>query len=190
MNKYNDILKKAVEVLRDGGIILYPTDTVWGLGCDAGNNEAVGKIYSIKKSREKRGMLVLLDSASGLPYYVRQVPDIAWQLIDTADSPLTIIYPEVKNISKELVADDGSAGIRIVNDKFCSELIARLRKPLVSTSANITGDPTPGNFSEISEIIKSSADYIIPLRQEEKNIKTASSIIKIWVDGQFKIIRQ
>lgn len=134
-------------------------------------------------------MLVLLDTASKLPYYVKQVPEIAWQLTEVSDSPLTLVYPGARNVAPELIASDGSLGIRIVEDEFCSRLIARLKKPLVSTSSNITGDAAPENFMKISEKIKKSVDYIVPLRQEEKGKKTASPIIKIEIDGQFKIIR-
>ncbi|MDT8402228.1 MAG: L-threonylcarbamoyladenylate synthase [Bacteroidales bacterium] len=185
----NDILREATEVLRGGGVILYPTDTIWGLGCDATNSDAVKKIYGIKRRDDSQSMLVLLDTASRLPYYVRQVPEIAWQLTEVSDSPLTIIYPGARNVAPELIAGDGSLGIRIVEDEFCSSLISRLRKPLVSTSANISGESNPGNFMEISEKIKESVDYIVPLRQEETYNKTASSIIKIEIDGQFKIMR-
>jgi len=185
----NDIIREVTEVLHRGGIILYPTDTIWGLGCDATNSDAVKRIFSIKRRDDSQSMLVLLDTASKLPYFVRQVPEIAWQLTEVSDSPLTIIYPGARNVAPELIAGDGSLGIRIVEDEFCSSLIARLRKPLVSTSANISGEAAPQNFMEISEKIKELVDYIVPLRQEEPDNKTASSIIKIEIDGQFKIIR-
>lgn len=185
----NDIIKEAVNVLREGGVILYPTDTVWGLGCDATNSGAVNRIYAIKRRDDSQTMLVLLDTASKLPYYIREVPGIAWQLTEVSDSPLTLIYPGARNVAPELIAEDGSLGIRIVDDIFCSALIARLKKPLVSTSANISGKEAPGNFYQVSEEIKNLVDYIVPLRQEETDMKTASSIIKIEIDGQFKIIR-
>ncbi len=185
----NDIIKECVEVLRKGGVILYPTDTIWGLGCDATNSNAVKKIYNIKKRDDKQGMLILLDSESKLPYHVKEVPGIAWQLIEVSDQPLTLIYPGARNIAPELIADDGSLGIRIMEDEFCALLIARLRKPLVSTSANITGETAPVNYMEINNKIKEAVDYIVPLRQDEADMKTASSIIKIEIDGQFKIIR-
>lgn len=185
----NEIIKEAVEVLHQGGVILYPTDTIWGLGCDATNSDAVKRIYSIKKRDDSQSMLVLLDIESRLQYYVKEVPEIAWQLIEVSDRPLTIIYPGARNIAPELVAGDGSIGIRIVNDEFCSSLIARFRKPLVSTSANISGEAAPGNYNAISDTVKALVDYIVPLRMEEKDKKTASSIIKIDTDGRFKIIR-
>jgi len=185
----NDIIKESIHVLRNGGVILYPTDTIWGLGCDATNSDAVRKIYKIKNRDDRQSMLILLDTESKLPYHVKEVPDIARQLIEVSDGPLTLIYPGARNIAKELIADDGSLGIRIVEDEFCTSLIARLRKPIVSTSANITGEEAPRNYFEISEKIKEAVDYIVPLRQDETDMKTASSIIKIEIDGQFKIIR-
>jgi len=189
MSLNSEIIRETVRVLRNGGIILYPTDTIWGLGCDATNSEAVKRIYRIKKRDDSHSMLVLLDTQSRLSYYVKEIPDIAWQLLDVADSPLTLIYPGARNIAPELIAEDGSLGIRITDDHFCSEMIARLKKPLVSTSANISGEPAPLSYLDISEQVKESADYIVPLRQDEINEKTASSIIKIEIDGQFKIIR-
>lgn len=189
MTAFNNIIKEAVNILREGGVILYPTDTIWGLGCDATNSDAVRRIYSIKQRADRHGMLILIDTASKLPYYVEQVPEIAWQLAEVSVSPLTIVYPGARNVAPELIATDGSLGIRIVDDEFCSTLIARLKNPLVSTSANITGDKAPQNFMGISEKIKEAVDYIVPIRQEETEKKTASSIIKIEIDGQFKIIR-
>lgn len=189
MNTFNNIIRETIDVLCNGGVILYPTDTLWGLGCDATNSEAVKRIYRIKQRTDKHSMLILLDTESKLTYYVKQVPEIAWQLTEVSDSPLTIVYPDARNVTPELIANDGSLGIRIVNDKFCSALIAKFKKPLVSTSANITGESSPSNFMEISKKIKESVDYIVPLHQEETEKKTASSIIKIEIDGQFKIIR-
>lgn len=189
MSEYNDIIKETAEILHKGGVILYPTDTIWGLGCDATNSMAVNRIYEIKRRTDKKSMLVLLDTESRLPYYVSQVPEIAYHLNEASDKPLTLIYPGARNLADELIADDGSAGIRIVDDEFCSALIARLKKPLVSTSANISGEKPPGNYKEISEEIKDSVDYIVPLRQHETGKRTASSIIKIGTGGQFKIIR-
>src|SRR5512133_346010 len=131
-----DDLVKAVETLQKGGIILYPTDTIWGLGCDATNRDAVARIYSIKQRRDEKSMLVLLDDAEKLYDYVKQVPDIAWNLIEVADKPLTLIYPGAQNLAENLIAEDGSIGIRIVKDEFCRKLISWFRKPIVSTSAN------------------------------------------------------
>ncbi|MDZ7738155.1 MAG: L-threonylcarbamoyladenylate synthase [Bacteroidales bacterium] len=189
MKAYSNIIREALDILRNGGVILYPTDTVWGLGCDATNTDAVRKIYRIKQRADEKSMLILLDTESRLLYYVKQVPEIAYQLTEVSDRPITIIYPGARNISPELTAADGSAGIRITDDEFCSDLIARLGKPLVSSSANISGEQPPGFFDEISDIIKESVDYIVPLRQDEITRNKPSSIIKIEIDGQFKIIR-
>lgn len=186
---HRDIIREAVDILRKGGVILYPTDTVWGLGCDATNTDAVRRIYRIKQRADEKSMLVLLDTESRLQYYVKEVPEIAYQLTEASDRPITLIYPGARNISPELTAADGSLGIRITDDEFCSDLISRLGKPLVSSSANISGDPSPGIFDEISDIIKESVDYIVPLRQDETAAGKPSSIIKIEIDGQFKIIR-
>lgn len=141
MKDYRDIIRETVDILRKGGVILYPTDTVWGLGCDATNSDAVRRIYLIKQRADEKSMLVLLDTESRLQYYVKEVPEIAYQLTEVSDNPITLIYPGARNISPELTAADGSLGIRITDDEFCSELIARLGKPLVSSSANISGDP-------------------------------------------------
>lgn len=189
MEDLNNIIKKTIEILREGGVILYPTDTVWGIGCDATNSEAIQKIKSIKKTGEKSGMLILLDSASKLEYYIKEVPEIAWDLNELSEKPITIIYPGARNVSRELLADDGSLGIRIVRDDFCSNLVTRFRKPLVSTSANISGRETPASFHDIDKTIKESVDFIVPLHQDDRHKKTASSIIKLEIDGQFKIIR-
>jgi L-threonylcarbamoyladenylate synthase len=183
-------IKKALEILKNGGVILYPTDTVWGLGCDATNPEAVERIYKIKKREDNKNMLVLVDHSGRLDSYVREVPEIAWDLIEAALSPITLIYPGAKNLAKNLVDEDGSIGIRICNDEFCRELIKRLGKPLVSTSANISGEKTPAVFSEISEDIKDSVDFIVEWRQDDYMKRSPSSIIKLGDGGLFRIIRQ
>jgi L-threonylcarbamoyladenylate synthase len=182
-------IKKSLEVLKKGGVILYPTDTVWGLGCDAKTPGAVERIYKIKKREDSKSMLVLIDHNGRLASYVQEVPEIAWELIEAAVSPMTLIYPGAKNLAKNLIAEDGSIGIRICDDEFCMELIKRLGKPLVSTSANISGEKSPSIFSEISEEIKKSVDYIVEWRQDDYNIKPPSSIIKLGEGGLFKIIR-
>jgi L-threonylcarbamoyladenylate synthase len=184
----DDILK-ALEVLKKGGIILYPTDTIWGIGCDATSAEAVSKIYKLKQRDDSKSMLVLLDNQNRLQGYVNEVPEVAWELIDVADKPMTIIYPGAKNLAKNLIAEDGSIGIRICKDNFCSELIGRFKKPLVSTSANISGAIAPSNFSEISDLIKDSVDYIVSWRQKETKQNSSSSIIKLGTSGEIKIIR-
>lgn len=187
--KMQEDIKKSLEVIKNGGVILYPTDTVWGLGCDATNQEAVSRIYKIKKREDSKSMLVLIDHTGRLGSYVKEIPDIAWELIDAAVSPITLIYPGAKNLAKNLIAGDGSIGIRISDDEFCRELIKRLGKPLVSSSANISGKKTPFVFSEISDEIKDSVDYIVEWRQDDETKRPPSSIIKLGEGGLFKIIR-
>jgi len=183
-------INKALETLKTGGIILYPTDTVWGLGCDATNEEAVKRIYEIKQRIDSKSMLVLLDNPGKLPSYVKDVPEIAWDLIETTDKPITIIYPGAKNLARNLIAEDDSIGIRITNEEFSNHLLFRFRKPIVSTSANISGEPSPKNFSEISDSIKNAVNYIVKTRQEEISNPNPSSIIKLGVTGEIKIIRE
>jgi L-threonylcarbamoyladenylate synthase len=183
-------IKKAIEILNQGGIILYPTDTIWGIGCDATNKEAVKKIYEIKQREDSKSMLVLLDSEIRLQQYIKEVPEIAWQLIEVSDKPLTIIYPGAKNLADNLLAEDGSIGIRIPADEFCRKLLARFKKPLVSTSANISGRMSPSVFAEIEQEIKSSVDYVVNWRQNDTNHGIPSSIVKLGVGGEIKIIRE
>lgn len=183
-----EALKKAIDVMRAGGTILYPTDTVWGIGCDATNQAAIKKIYAIKQRADSKAMIVLIDSTAKLQSYVHQVPDVAWELLEAAVNPLTIIYSQAKNLPSNLVAQDGSIAIRITRETISKELCERMRVPIVSTSANISGTPTPQNFSQISPIIKDAVDYIIPLRQDE-SCSSPSNIIKIANNGVFEIIR-
>ena len=182
-------LKKAVEILREGGIILYPTDTIWGIGCDATNEKAVKRIYEIKQREETKSMLVLLDSSAKLQAYLSDVPEIAWDLIDVADKPLTIIYPQGKNLAANLLSADGTIGIRITQEIFSKRLCEMFRKPIVSTSANVSGNPSPRNFAEISDEIKQKTDYIVDFRQGEEQQSSPSSIIKLQKDGSFVILR-
>ena len=182
-------LKKAVEVLRQGGVILYPTDTIWGLGCDATNPDAVQKIFGIKQREDSKSMLVLIENQNMLNSFVREVPEVAWQLIEVADKPLTIIYPGAKNLAHNLIASDGSIGIRVTSELFTEHLIQRFRRPIVSTSANLAGKPAPQNFDEISDEILSAADYVVQYRQDEKIRTSPSSIIKLGTGGQIEIIR-
>ena len=184
-----DDIKKAVEVLQQGGVILYPTDTIWGIGCDATNAEAVKRVYEIKKRVDSKAMLVLLDNDNRLQQYVTEVPEVAWELIDVADKPMTIIYSGAKNLAKNLIAQDGSVGIRIAKDEFCQKLIGRFRKPIVSTSANISGESAPAIFDDILEEIKQSVDYIVSYRQDDMSKRPASSIIKLDASGLIKVIR-
>ena len=182
-------LKKACEVLQRGGLIVYPTDTIWGIGCDATNAEAVGRVYALKQRTDHKAMLVLIDSPAKLNGYVSQVPDIAMDLIEVSDKPLTIIYPNAKNLAFNLLGEDDSVGIRITNERFSHELCKLFRKPLVSTSANISGLPSPGLFSEIAETVKNGVDYVVRYRQDETVKANPSSVIKLNTDGCINIIR-
>jgi L-threonylcarbamoyladenylate synthase len=182
-------LKRAVEVLRQGGVILYPTDTVWGLGCDATNPDAVRRIFEIKKREDAKSMLILIENPNMLNSYIREVPEVAWQLIEVTDKPLTIIYPGAKNLAPNLIANDGSVGIRVTTEAFTEQLIQRFRRPVVSTSANLSGKPTPRNFDEIEEEIKTAVDYVVQYRQDERSQNSPSSIIQLGIGGEIRIIR-
>lgn len=190
MTDFRDDIQAAVDVLYKGGIILYPTDTIWGIGCDATNALAVKRIYELKKREDTKSMLVLLENPNKLTGYVDEIPDVAWDLIDFAEKPTTIIYDGAKNIASNLVADDGSIGIRITKEPFTQHLIQRFKKPIVSTSANISGLPSPQNFSEISKEIKEKVDFVVNYRQDEKKNPAPSSIIKLGASGLIKIIRE
>ena len=176
-------IKKACEVMAAGGIILYPTDTIWGIGCDATNEKAVQRVYELKRRTDNKAMLVLMDSEAKLDRYVSDVPDIAWDLISVSDKPLTIIYSSAKNLATNLV------GIRITNEEFSKNLCERFRKPLVSTSANVSGEPSPANFSEVSEVIKEGVDYIVSYRQDDMSKAAPSGIIKLGAGGLVQVIR-
>ena len=176
--------------MREGGVILYPTDTIWGIGCDATNEDAVRRVYEIKQRQDSKAMLVLVDSSVKVDFYVQDVPEVAWDLIDLADKPLTGIYSGARNLAANLLAEDGSVGIRVTNEDFSKRLCQQFRKAVVSTSANISGQPSPRNFSEISEEVKSAVDYIVGYRQEEMSNPKPSSIIKLDKGGVIKIIRE
>jgi len=182
-------IKKACEVLQAGGLIIYPTDTIWGIGCDATNEEAVQKGYELKQRVDNKAMLVLIDSSAKLEAYVSDVPEVAWELIEVADKPLTIIYSNARNLASNLLGQDGSVGIRITNEEFSRRLCERFRKPLVSTSANISGEPFPSNFYEVSDKIKEGVDYIVKYRQEDLSEAQPSGIIKLGAGGLIKVIR-
>jgi len=186
---YEDDLKNSLETLRKGGILLYPTDTVWGLGCDATNQSAVEKIFTIKSRSESKSLIILVDSEGMLERYVKEIPPVVFEITGVSDSPLTIIYPEGKNLAPGVSSADGSVGIRICRDEFCSELIRRFRKPLVSTSANISGRPFPGHFAEIDEKVIGSADYVVKYRQKDRQKHSSSPVIKVEKNGVIKIIR-
>ncbi|MBB2147163.1 threonylcarbamoyl-AMP synthase [Pedobacter sp. LMG 31464] len=183
-------VNKALEILKNGGVILYPTDTVWGLGCDATNEEAVAKVNAIKGRAADKSLIVLLENDNKLQSYVTEIPDVAYELIEYAENPLTIIFSGAKNLAKGVINSDGSVGIRVVKHDFCEQLIQRFRKPVVSTSANISGQPTPKFFDEISDEIKDAVDYIVDLEQENRTAKKPSTIIKLGPSGQFEFIRK
>jgi len=183
-------LKKACEVLRQGGLILYPTDTVWGIGCDATNEEAVRKVYALKQRKDSKAMLVLVDNAVKVDFYVKDVPPVAWDLLEVATNPLTIIYSNARNLAPNLLAEDGSVGIRVTAEEFSQQLCFRFRKAIVSTSANISGEPSPRNFDEISELVKQGVDYVVNYRQKDKSKHKPSSIIKLDEKGTIEIIRK
>ena len=182
-------LKAAVDCIKKGGIILYPTDTIWGIGCDALNSDAVKRIYDLKKREDSKSMLVLVNNEVALEKIVDNIPDITWELLEAAVNPLTIIYDNAHGVAPELMAEDGSLGIRLTKEKFSNELCRRTGAPIVSTSANISGHQSPANFRLISDEIKNGVDYIVKFRQDDNSDKKPSNIIKINSDGVFKIIR-
>lgn len=187
---FNEDLRCAVEVMRRGGVVLYPTDTVWGIGCDATNAEAVRRVYEIKRRAESKALIVLVDSMAKLSGCVREVPDLAWSLIELADKPLTIIYDGARNLADNLIAEDGSVAIRITQERFSKALCGRMHVPVVSTSANVSGEPTPKNFSEISQAIVGAVDYVVRYRQDDTAKPNPSSIIKLGINGEVKVIRE
>jgi L-threonylcarbamoyladenylate synthase len=183
-------IRNSINVLKNGGVILYPTDTVWGLGCDATNNEAVEKIFRIKSRDESKSLIILVDSEAMLERYVKDIPEVAFELLEVTDTPLTIIYPKARNLAPAIPAKDGSVGIRICKDAFCCELIKRFGKPVVSTSANFSGEPSPFNFEEIPEKIIQEADYTVEFKKQDRQKHLPSSVIKIEHNGVIKIIRK
>lgn len=194
----NEEVHNAFEVIKDGGIILYPTDTVWGIGCDATNEAAVAKIYALKQREESKSMIVLVNGDRMLYQIFNNIPEVAFQILDLSGTndgelsqqkPTTLILDNPRNVAKNIVAPDNSLGMRMVTEPFCFRLMERMKKPLVSTSANISGQPTPMSFEEISAEIVNGVDYVVNLRREEKAKKT-SAIIKLGSDAQVKIIRK
>ena len=185
-----DEVKKAVEVMRQGGVILYPTDTVWGIGCDATNPEAVKRVYEIKQRDDSKALICLVDSDARLSRYVRNVADVTWDMIEMAEKPLTIIFDQAIGLAPNLLAEDGSVGMRITKEEFSKELCFRFQKPIVSTSANISGEPTARTFDEISDDIKNTVDYVVKYNRQCKEKHKPSSIIKIDANGKFQIIRE
>ena len=186
----NEDIERSVEVLKKGGIILYPTDTIWGIGCDATNPNAVERIYELKKRSDRKSMLVLLGNENQLVQYIKEVPEIVWQLLEVADKPMTLIYPGAKNLAKNLIAENGSIGIRIPKDQFCQQLLFRFKKPVVSTSANVSGQPSPAFYKEISQEIKDGVDYIVNWKQDYLEESVPSSIIEIGQGGEIRIVRK
>lgn len=187
---YREEIKRACDVLHKGGVILYPTDTVWGIGCDATNEEAVRRVYEIKHRTDSKAMLVLVDSDVKVQSFIHEVPSVAWDLIELSEKPLTIIYDGARNLASNLLAEDGSVGMRVTREEFSKQLCFRFRKPIVSTSANISGEPAPRSFVEISDEIKQAVDYIVAVRQDEPPCAAPSSIIKLGAGGQVKVIRE
>lgn len=191
MAKYGkEDLEKACEVMRKGGVVLYPTDTIWGLGCDASNEEAVKRIFRIKQRSDSKSMLVLLDNDAKLSYYVEDVPDQAYDLMDLSEKPVTIIYDGARHLAPQLIAEDGSVGIRITKEEFSRDLCARMRGAIVSTSANISGQPSPHFFAEVSQEIVDAVDYVVAYRRDDSTPAVPSSIIKLGRGGLVKIIRE
>jgi L-threonylcarbamoyladenylate synthase len=191
-NRYDkQDLQQALRVLREGGVILYPTDTVWGIGCDATNAAAVARVYEIKRRVDSKAMLVLLDGAGKLQGYMQQVPETAWMLLEAAEGqrPLTIIYPNARNLAPNLLAEDGSVGIRITSEPFSKALCEQLRRPIISTSANFSGEPAAKIFSEINPELLDAVDYVCAFRREDTTRQLPSSIIKIDERERITIIR-
>lgn len=182
-------IRRAVEVMNKGGIILYPTDTIWGLGCDATNADAVRRIYEIKQRTDAKALISLVDSETKVQFYVKEVPEVAWDVMELSEKPMTVVFDGGRNLAPNLLAEDGSVAIRITKEAFSKELCMRMKRAVVSTSANISGQPAPRCFAEISEEIKGAVDYICTSRQDEPPTQTASSIIKLGAGGEVTIIR-
>ncbi|WP_308590574.1 L-threonylcarbamoyladenylate synthase [Prevotella sp.] len=187
--KTEDDIKKAVEVMKKGGVILYPTDTVWGIGCDATNADAVAKVYAIKHRDDSKALICLVDSDARIQRYVRNVPEVAWNLLELAEKPTTVILDNAVNLAPNLIAEDGSIAMRITRESFSKELCYRFQKPIVSTSANISGEPAAQNYCDISEELINAVDYVCWSRRQEHKPHTPSSIIKLSENGEVKIIR-
>jgi L-threonylcarbamoyladenylate synthase len=187
---FDEDIKDSLITLRNGGIILYPTDTIWGIGCDATNLSAIEKIFRIKSRDKNKSLIILVNGQQMLERYVSDIPEIISELTSVSDSPLTIIYPYGKNLAEGVCSEDGSVGIRICHDEFCAELISRFRKPIVSTSANFSGNPAPENFSEIDMAVIEAVDFVVKYRQDDRRKHSVSPVIKTEQDGTFKIIRK
>lgn len=188
--KYEKDIRNAVEVMRKGGIILYPTDTIWGIGCDATRADAVAKVYEIKQRIDSKAMICLVDSANRLQRYIRNVPDVAWDIIELATKPTTLVLDGAANLAPQLLAEDGSIAIRVTNEPFSKELCYRFQKPIVSTSANVSGMPPASCFRDIAPELLEAVDYVCTSRRHEKGGHTPSSIIKLSLNGEVSIIRR
>ncbi len=182
-------INKSITVLEQGGLILYPTDTVWGIGCDATNAEAVKKVYDLKDREDSKALICLVANDAMLENYIEEIPEVAYDLIDLSEKPITIIYDDPRGIAHNLIASDNSLAVRVATDKFCRYLINKFKKPLVATSANISGHPTPKSFVEIDQAVLRGVDYTVNLYRDQKS-GSASSIIKLGNDGRVKIIRK
>lgn len=182
-------INNSIDALKKGGLILYPTDTVWGIGCDATNEEAVKKVYQLKNREDSKALICLVANQAMLERHVEQVPDVAYDIIDLATKPTTIVFDKPKGLAKNLIALDNTIAIRVASDKFCQYLINKFGKPIVSTSANVSGMPSPKNFRAISDEILTGVDYVVNLYQEKEN-SSPSSIIKLSTDGTVKVIRE
>ena len=183
------VIAEALEVLKRGGVILYPTDTVWGIGCDATNEAAVARVFEIKRRSEAKSLVLLACDLDMIAKHIKEIPNIAIDLVEVNDAPMTIIYPGAQYVAPNVVAEDGSVGIRIPMNDFCVKLVRKLRRPLVSTSANISGEETPSCFAEISPEIVSAVDYVVPAALERDSTGRASQIIKLGLRGEVEIIR-
>ena len=190
IKKMKNDITKALEVLRNGGIIVYPTDTIWGIGCDATNAEAVKKIYDIKQRADTKSMIILVENINTIYSYIEEVPEIAVDIVELSDKPTTIIFPGAKNLAKNLINSDKTVGIRVVNDHFCAELIKQFKKPIVSTSANISEQKSPENFKDINPEILTEVDYVVKWKQNDHKKSKPSSIIKIGLENEIQIIRE
>ncbi len=182
-------MEKLIETLQSGGTILYSTDTIWGIGCDATNIEAINKIFEIKKREKNKSMIILVESAKRLEDLV-DVPEMAWEIMDLSEKPVTLIYDNPKGLPKEILAEDGSIGIRLVDDLFLKKIITKLNKPLVSTSANFSGEKSPMKFSDISQEIIDAVDFVAEENHDKVSEYSGSSVIRIWNDGRIKVIRE
>ncbi|WP_437920946.1 L-threonylcarbamoyladenylate synthase [Sphingobacterium sp. LRF_L2] len=183
-------LNKALDTLKNGGLILYPTDTIWGIGCDATNEEAVEKVFALKGRDKAKSLIILLHSDNQLVSYVNDVPEVAYELIEYADKPLTIVYSKAKNLAPSAIAEDGSIGIRIVKHPFCEQLLQRFRKPIISTSANLSGAPSPACFDDIADSVKQGVDYVVEFNQQQKSNGKSSTVMKLDPSGKFEFLRK